>query len=38
VSTVISERFFTQYVAYHPGTTRRAGKPFSIGSRCPFIS
>src|SRR5213594_3084622 len=35
--TEISERFFTQYVAYHPGTTRRAGKPLSMGKSRPFI-
>src|SRR5262249_60330712 len=36
-TTVISERFFTQYVAYQPGTTSRAGNPLSIGSGAPFI-
>src|SRR5512135_2800246 len=36
--TVISLRDFTQYVAYQPGTMRRAGKPFSISSDLPFIS
>src|SRR5262249_28750326 len=36
-TTVISDRFFTQYVAYQPGTTSRAGKPLSIGSGAPFI-
>src|ERR1051326_1950680 len=36
VRTVISDRFFTQYVAYQPGTTRRAGKPFIIGRGWPF--
>src|SRR5689334_15075767 len=36
-TTLISERFFTQYVAYQPGTTSRAGKPFSIGRGAPFI-
>src|SRR5206468_3594084 len=31
-------RAFTQYVPNHPGTTRRRGKPLSIGSGWPFIS
>src|SRR5216684_3340925 len=34
----MSLRAFTQYVPYQPGTTRRRGKPFTMGNGWSFMA